>query len=176
MLGMIGQLLQTVDQRDAVQLVQEPCDLVPIVDKIVGDVQGAALNKSIAIEVTQQGEPFLILADATRMYHMILNLVDNAIKYSPDESRVDVRLLFEETGITILVQDDGPGIPEDDLDFVFDKYYRSRQTAVQPGAGLGLSVVKAIAEAHGGHTAVANLPDRGAEFKITLPGSLRLSE
>ncbi len=174
MLDMIGQLLHTVDQRDAVQLSQEACDLIQIIDKVVGDVQGAALNKSIAIEVEHQGAPFSVLADATRMYHMILNLVDNAVKYSPNKSRVDVQVQFRVTGIVILVQDDGPGIPKDDLDFVFDKYYRSKQTEAQPGAGLGLSVVKAIAEAHGGQVVVANLPGRGAEFMITLPGSMRI--
>jgi signal transduction histidine kinase len=108
------------------------------------------------------------------MYHMILNLVDNAIKYSPNNTQVDIRLAFRATGITILVQDDGPGIPKEDLDFVFDKYYRGKQKDLSPGAGLGLSVVRTIAEAHGGQVAVANLPDRGAEFMITLPGSLRL--
>ncbi|MCP4426449.1 MAG: GAF domain-containing protein [Chloroflexi bacterium] len=174
MLDMIRQLLQTVDQREAVQLAQEPCDLTQLVEKIVGDVQGAALSKSITVEIEQEGEAYQVLADVTRMYHMILNLVDNAIKYSPENTRTNVCLRYQATGVTILVQDDGPGIPKEDLDFVFDKYYRSKQTDSQPGAGLGLSVVRSIAEAHGGQVAVANLPDRGAEFMITLPGSLRL--
>ncbi len=174
MLVMIEQLLQTVDQRDAIQLTQEPCDLVHITERVVNDVQGSALAKSIAIKNCQEGDPYPILADATRMYHMILNLVDNAIKYSPSNTQVDICLHFRATGIAIVVQDDGPGIPEEDLDFVFDKYYRSKKTDFQPGAGLGLSVVRSIAEMHGGQTAVANLPDRGAEFMVTLPGSLRL--
>lgn len=175
MLVMIDRLLKTVDQRDSVQLAQEPCDLMQIVGKIVGDVQGAALHKSIKVDVHHEGAPYQILADSTRMYHMILNLVDNAIKYSPENTQVDVWLHFRATGITILVQDDGPGIPKDDLDFVFDKYYRGKQADLQPGAGLGLSVVRTIAEVHGGQVAVANLPDRGAEFMITLPGSIRLA-
>ncbi len=174
MLVMIERLLKTVDQRDSVQLAQEPCDLAQIVSKIVGDVQGAALHKSIAVNIQQEGSSYLILADLTRIYHMILNLVDNAIKYSPENTQVDIWLHFRATGITILVQDDGPGIPKEGLDFVFDKYYRGKQTDLQPGAGLGLSVVRTIAELHGGQVAVANLPDRGAEFMITLPGSIRL--
>ncbi|MCB9418761.1 MAG: GAF domain-containing protein [Ardenticatenaceae bacterium] len=174
MLDMIEQLLHTVDQRDAVEIVQEPCNLITLVDRIKNDVQGAALNKSITVAVQVQGEPYQIVADTNRMYHMILNLVDNAIKYSPAKTQVDICLEFRATGIVILVQDDGPGIPKDDLDFVFDKYYRGKQKDLAPGAGLGLSVVKTIAEAHGGQVAVANLPERGAEFMITLPGSLRL--
>lgn len=175
MLDMIEQLLHTVDQRDAVEIVQEPCDLVQLIGRIKNDVQGAALNKSIAVEINLQGEPYQILADTNRIYHMILNLVDNAIKYSPHDTQVDIRLEFRATGIIILVQDDGPGVPKADLDFVFDKYYRGKQKDLSPGAGLGLSVVRSIAEAHGGQVAVTNLPDRGAEFMITLPGSLRLA-
>ena len=174
MLDMIEQLLHTVDQREAVEIVQEPCDLVNLVNRIKNDVQGAALNKSITIAIQMQGEPYQIVADANRIYHMILNLVDNAVKYSPIETQVDICLEFRATGIVILVQDDGPGIPKEDMDFVFDKYYRGKQKDLLPGAGLGLSVVKTIAEAHGGHVAVANLPNRGAEFMITLPGSIRL--
>ncbi len=175
MLEMIEQLLHTVDQRETGEIVQEPCDLLQLVSRIQNDVQGAALNKSINVAVQPQGEPYEIVADTNRMYHMILNLVDNAIKYSPTGTQVDVCLEFRATGIVILVQDDGPGIPKEDLDFVFDKYYRGKQTDSSPGAGLGLSVVKSIAEAHGGQVAVANLPERGAEFMITLPGSLRVT-
>lgn len=174
MLDMIERLLQTVDQRESVQIVQEPCDLMQLIDQIQNDVQGAALNKSITVRIHVQGEPYQVVADNTRVYHMILNLIDNAIKYSPNDTQVDVCLEFRATGIVILVQDDGPGIPKDDLDFVFDKYYRGKQKDLSPGAGLGLSVVKTIAEAHGGQVAAANLPERGAEFMITLPGSLRL--
>jgi signal transduction histidine kinase len=175
MLDMIEQLLHTVAQREAVEIVQEPCDLMQIVDRIKNDVQGTALNKSITVAVQLQGEPYQIVAGTNRMYHMILNLVDNAIKYSPTGTQVDICLEFRATGIVILVQDDGPGVPKEDLDFVFDKYYRGKQKDLSPGAGLGLSVVKSIAEAHGGQVAVANLPERGTEFMITLPGSLRLA-
>lgn len=174
MLDMIEQLLHTVDKRESVQLAQESCNLVQIVSKIIADVQGAALSKSIQVDFQQEGDPYIILADVKRMYHMILNLVDNAIKYSPENSRVDIKLQYRATGITILVQDNGSGIPEEDLDFVFDKYYRGKQAEHLPGAGLGLSVVRTIAESHGGQAVVANLPDHGAEFMVTLPGSLRL--
>ena len=174
MLDMIEQLLHTVDQREAVEIVQEPCDLTQLINRIQNDVQGTALNKSITVVVHLQGEPYQIVADTNRMYHMILNLVENAIKYSPAETQIDICLEFRATRIVILVQDDGPGIPKEDIDFIFDKYYRGKQKGLSPGAGLGLSVVKSIAEAHGGQVAVANLPERGAEFMITLPGSIRL--
>jgi signal transduction histidine kinase len=174
MLDMIEQLLHTVDQREGAEVLQEPCDLESIARRVKNDIQGASLNKSITVEIHLQGEPYQIVADSKRIYHMILNLVDNAVKYSPAETEVDIRIEFRATGVVILVQDDGPGIPKEDLDFVFDKYYRGKQKDLTPGAGLGLSVVKSIAEAHGGQVAAANLPDRGAELMVSLPGSLRL--
>ena len=94
MLDMIGRLLKTVDLHELGHLMQEPCDLVQIVDRIIEDVQGVVLHKSITIEVHQEGEPYQILADSTRIYHMILNLVDNALKYSPEHTRVDIWLEF----------------------------------------------------------------------------------
>ena len=72
--------------------------------------------------------------------------------------------------------DGGPGIPEDDLDLVFEKYFRGNDAKAQLGSGLGLSAVKVIAASHGGSISVANRPEGGAHFTVTLPGSLRPPE
>lgn len=176
MLDMIGQLLLTVDVFESAQLTQEPCDLNKIVTSIIDDVQGATLSKEIEVGLKESGDAYLILGDSNRLYHMILNLVDNAIKYSPTKSRVDIVIQYNDESITILVQDEGPGVPEEDQELIFDKYFRGRQIDDEPGAGLGLSVVRTIAEAHGGEVSVSNLSDRGAEFKIALPAALRYHE
>lgn len=176
MLGMINEILRTVSRGEAIEIEREPCQLTQIVSKGLNDVEGAALNKSIQISFVQEGQPYAILADGTRLYHMVLNLVDNAIKYSPKNTRVDVRLHFNDDGITLQLQDEGPGIAEDELPYVFDKYYRGTEANTQPGAGLGLSVVQSIAEAHRGQVSVRNLPRCGTEFTVTLPGSLRHSD
>jgi signal transduction histidine kinase len=172
MVGMINQLLQ-IARGDAVQIVRRPCRLEQIVTRVRQDVQGAALGKSITIAYEQEGEPTPILADETRLYHMALNLVDNAIKYSPKNTHLRLQLHFAEEAITLKVQDEGPGIPEKDLERIFDKYYRGTQANIQPGSGLGLSVVRAIAEAHHGDVVVRNRPEGGAEFIVTLPGAIR---
>jgi two-component system phosphate regulon sensor histidine kinase PhoR len=176
MLEMVDQLLQTVSGDENIKLVKEPCDLLNIVDKTLRDVEGAALNKSIDIVSNQDGDPYLIEADNMRLYHMLLNLVDNAIKYSPPQTRVDVNLAYSREAVTIQVQDEGPGIPEKDLSRVFDKFFRGIQEGLQTGSGVGLSAVKNIVEAHGGTVAAQNGPKQGSIFTVTLPSKLRIQE
>jgi K+-sensing histidine kinase KdpD len=168
LLSMINQLLQ-VAKGDVVELEREACDLHKIAAQVVGDVEGSALSKSIVVNVSVEGEPVAIVGDATRLYHMILNLVDNAIKYSPAQTAVSVRLIYTDETAVLCVQDEGPGIPDKDLPRIFDKYYRGDQAKYQPGAGLGLSVVWAIAQAHDGRATVHNAAEGGAVFTVTLP-------
>ncbi|KAA3658735.1 MAG: GAF domain-containing protein [Chloroflexi bacterium] len=175
MLRMINQLLETVDQKDAVQLERNPCQLEAIVEQIVTDVQGAALNKSIIINYVNSGAITPVLGDKTRLYHMVLNLVDNAIKYSSSNTLVEVILDFGEDDILIQVLDEGPGIPEEDLERIFDKYFRSVHKDTESGSGLGLSAVRAIAIAHGGTVKAENRKKGGTRFTVTLPASMRLT-
>jgi two-component system sensor histidine kinase KdpD len=143
---------------------------------VKSDVAGAALHKVIEVTCEITGEPYDIEADENRLYHMLLNLVDNAIKYSPRETAVSIQVAYKPEKIWIEVLDGGPGIPEDDLSLVFEKYFRGNEAKGQPGSGLGLSAVKVIVVAHGGDIAVENRPEGGAHFTVTLPGSLRVAE
>jgi signal transduction histidine kinase len=175
MLDLINQMLQTVARGDTVEVKKVPCNMADVVRTVLGDAEGSALNKSIALTFEESGRAYQISADETRLYHMVLNLVDNAIKYSPNGTTVAVNLDFSEEGVELRVRDEGSGIPEQDISRLFDKYYRGTAAKIQPGAGLGLSVVWAIAEAHGGRVSVDNRPKGGAEFIVSLPGNLRLS-
>lgn len=175
MLRMINQLLETVEHQDSVQLVRQPCRLDEIAEQIVTDVKGTALNKSILLNYVKSGLVTPVLGDETRLYHMVLNLVDNAIKYSPPETLVEIVLNYTKDAIMVQVLDEGPGIPEKDLERIFDKYYRSVHKDKELGSGLGLAAVKAIVEAHGGAVKAENRPKGGAQFTITLPGSMRLT-
>ena len=177
MLVMINQLLQSAGQVDGVPVMKKPSRLEHMVVKAISDVEGAALSKGIVVEYEQVGIPYTLMADEVRLYHMILNLVDNAVKYSPENSQVHVRLKFAKEAVTLQVRDEGDGIPEKDVDHIFDKYFRGVQTeGKQHGAGLGLALVKAIVEAHEGEIAVENLSPSGAMFVVKLPGSLRVGE
>ncbi|HSM59057.1 MAG TPA: GAF domain-containing protein [Candidatus Sulfomarinibacteraceae bacterium] len=174
MLEMVNQLLQTVDAEDIEQLNRQPCQLRPILEKVLQDVEGIAMSKSITIDLQCRGEEYPLLADSNRLYHAILNLVENAIKYSPAESRVELLAVFDHEETIIRVVDEGPGIPEEDLPLVFEKYYRGAQAGAQAGNGLGLAVVRSIVAAHAGTVSAANRPEGGAEFTIRLPPSMRL--
>jgi signal transduction histidine kinase len=176
MLNMISQMLHTATGEESIQILKKQCDLEVVLNHALADIEGAALHKNIKINFQQSGQPYHILADENRLYHMFLNLVDNAVKYSPPETSVHVRVHFGLDTLTLQVQDEGPGIPESELSRIFDKYYRSAQTNQQPGAGLGLSVVQAIVEAHEGRIVASNYPKGGARFTVTLPSTLRLPE
>lgn len=172
MLEMIHHLLQ-VTHEDLVELERTAVDLHSIIAEVIDDVEGAALSKSIDILFDSNGEPYRILADPVRLYHMTLNLIDNAIKYSPVETKVKVLLNYTPENVVIEVEDEGYGIPQEDLPRVFEKFYRGKQTAGQHGTGVGLSVVAAIAQAHEGKATAENRPAGGSVFRVILPGKLR---
>ncbi|MBA3843607.1 MAG: sensor histidine kinase, partial [Actinobacteria bacterium] len=103
-------------------------------------------------------------ADATLLERAISNLLDNAVKYSPAGAPIEVTV----RGGEVIVQDHGPGIAEEDLPRVFDRFYRAATARSKPGSGLGLAIVREAAEAHGG-TATAETSTTGARFRLALP-------
>ncbi len=177
MLVMINQLLDTVSQDDAIELSKQPCDLEQIIKHVTNDVTGAAIHKSIKLHTNQIGQPYLIEGDETRLYHMILNLVDNAIKYSPNNTNVYIDTLYTPEQLKIQIRDQGLGIPEKDLPRVFDKYFRGIQEGLsKSGSGVGLAAVKTIVTAHEGYIYAKNGVESGAIFTIELPGKLRVTQ
>ena len=107
--------------------------------------------------------------DAGRMRQVLLNLVDNALRHA--RGRVIVRSWREGNAACFAVADDGPGIAEEDLPYVFDRFYRAdpARTRSSGGSGLGLAIAKAIVEAHGGRIEAGNRPEGGAVFTVCLP-------
>lgn len=115
----------------------------------------------------------LVQADSRRIIQVLVNLLVNAIKYSPDETKITVGAAVKEDWVRISVADQGPGVPADRQDEMFYQfvYYDAADSKSRHGAGLGLSVVKAIVEAHGGQVGVENRPGGGAVFSFTLPAA-----
>lgn len=111
----------------------------------------------------------LIYADAALMQTLIVNLLDNAHKYSPAEQTIRVEIDSGAAGVALRIIDHGPGIPPGFEQRVFDKFFQLQPEGAQSGVGLGLSICKAIAQAHAGNIAVRNLPRGGAEFYVCLP-------
>jgi two-component system, OmpR family, sensor histidine kinase KdpD len=142
----------------------------------LSEIIGAALqrgeilrNHSIKIDL-ERGLPLLDL-DMVSMEQVLFNLFDNAAKYAPQGTRITVTATHENGTAVIRVLDEGEGIPEADLDRIFDKFYRVRRSDRQrAGTGLGLAICRGFVEAMGGSITAANRIDRvGAVFTITLP-------
>jgi two-component system sensor histidine kinase KdpD len=103
------------------------------------------------------------------MVQVLVNLLDNALRYSPPEQPIDVIVLPKDHQIEIGVADKGIGIPPDDLEHIFDRFYRLQRPGDVGGTGLGLSICRGIVEAHGGRIRAQNRSGGGACFVITLP-------
>jgi two-component system, OmpR family, sensor histidine kinase MprB len=108
--------------------------------------------------------PTQVTADPVLLERAVSNLLDNAVKYSPDGAPIEVSV----RGGEVIVADHGPGIAEEDLPRVFDRFYRAATARSKPGAGLGLAIVREAAEAHGGRAIAENSPS-GARFRLVLP-------
>ena len=130
-------------------------------------------QKRITLDTTEQPAGLVVRADSKRLEQALQNLVSNAARHTPDGGYIRVSASADSDGVRILVEDTGPGIPPEHLPRVFDRFYKvdvSRTgTALPSGSGLGLSIVRAIVERHGGTISVANVPGAGARFEIRLP-------
>ncbi len=115
----------------------------------------------------------LIPLDDRLFIHVLVNLIDNAIKYSPDQVKMGIIAKIEHNNVIIEISDHGIGIPEEDLSRIFDKFYRVHRPQSVGGTGLGLAICKGIVELHGGTITARNRPGGGAIFQIELPLELK---
>ena len=166
--AMVAELLELERLRDGHALELEDCDLVRIVQGAAQDFAGRAPG----VVLDAGPEQVRLTIDPAKVHVVIRNVVENAVKYSlPDSGPVRVSMDASASSVVVRVEDDGPGIPEKDVERLFEPFFRvdpsrSRRTG---GYGLGLSLCKRIMEAHGGSIAARNRPGRGASFSITFP-------
>lgn len=127
----------------------------------------------VAVSTAMPAEPVWAAVDRRRVRELLLNLVTNAIKFTPAGGNVELALAERGDGIRLVVRDTGIGIAAGDLPHVFERFWRAdlarSRTGERPGTGLGLAITKWIAEAHGGSIAVSSRPGRGSTFTVTLP-------
>jgi signal transduction histidine kinase len=151
------------------QLQREPIDLRDVVDRAVDLYKDVAESKGVTLEArTEPAAACVVQGDRTRLEQVAANLVDNAVKYTPSGGRVDVSLGRDGGRVVLRVADTGPGIPADELPRIWDRLFRGDASRAERGLGLGLSLVKAIVEAHGGTVAVDSEPGRGATLSVYL--------
>ena len=132
--------------------------------KVEPDLALAGLE--LAAEIPETAGSFRL--DAIRMDQVVANLAQNAVRYAPRGSTVDVRLHIADGRAVITFQNEGPGLDPADLPHVFERFYRGRNQAEGMGAGLGLAIAARIVKAHGGEIAAENLPGRGVVFRIVM--------
>lgn len=113
----------------------------------------------------------LVEGDQERLERALMNIITNALKYSPSSSLVTVRVEGSDSGVTISVTDGGAGIAPEDLPYIFDRHYRARARKKSEGLGLGLYIAKMLVEAHGGQVWAESEKDKGSTFFVTLPKS-----
>lgn len=152
----------------ALKLNRDPIDLRSLTERAADLYSEVAEERQITIALDQP-QPVEISVDAIRLGQAVNNLVDNALKYTPVGGRVQISAARENGTAVITVSDNGPGVPADERDAIFRRLYRGDSSRSQRGLGLGLSLVKAIVEAHGGTVVVDDAPGGGARFVVRVP-------
>jgi len=150
------------------QLRREPVPLAEVVTRAVDLYRDVADAKGVALGAVAPPD-IVVIADRTRLEQVAANLLDNAVKYTPAGGRVDVEVRRDAAAAFVEVRDTGPGIPGDELPRIFDRLFRGDTSRAERGLGLGLSLVKAIVEAHGGAVEVSSERGRGSVFTVRLP-------
>ncbi len=148
-------------------------DMIEVVQMVIGSSSYLANKKNIDVDVQTPSDPCRVWADSGMMEQVILNLFSNAVKYSPENTRIDIIVSVVENQITVKIKDQGYGIPPHALKKIFEKFYRvssgndsQRNTK---GSGLGLALVKQIVEMHNGRIEIESKVDKGSVFTIRLP-------
>jgi two-component system sensor histidine kinase MprB len=160
--NLIGDLVELA-RDEPLALVVEPVELPEVLDQAVARVRRRAPGVTFDVDA----QPWWVVGEAGGLERALTNLLDNAAKWSPAGGVVTVRLA---DGV-LTVDDQGPGIDEADIPHVFDRFYRSDDSRSMPGSGLGLSIVRQVAERHSGSVEAGAAPSGGARMTLRLPGS-----
>ena len=154
----------------ALQLRREQLDLADVTSRAVELYRDVAEAKGVALNL-HSTPGVLVTADETRMQQVAANLIDNAVKYTPSGGTVDVNVFSHGDRAFLQVRDNGVGIPPVELPRIWDRLFRGDRSRAERGLGLGLSLVKAIVEAHGGTVEVSSALFKGSVFSISLPAN-----
>ncbi|WP_280152502.1 ATP-binding protein [Piscinibacter sp. XHJ-5] len=149
---------------------QEPLDLSEVVREAVADTVPFALSRQVDVELFAD-DPVCLRGDRTALAAMARNLVDNAVRYGPGGSRVEVRVSRDDGAAQLQVDDAGPGIPPHERERVFDRFFRGASRE-EHGTGLGLAIVKSVAAMHGAQVLLATSPLGGLRVSVSFPLTL----
>lgn len=160
--SLVGDLVQ-LSREDKATAAPEALDFAEVVRAAIVRARRRGPGLRFDVEL----DPLYILGESDTLERAVTNLLDNAVKFSPPGGTIRVHL----EGDVLRISDEGPGIAEEDLPHVFDRFFRSDRARSTPGTGLGLSIVAHTMQAHGGWVTAGRAAEGGAEFTLHLPGS-----
>jgi signal transduction histidine kinase len=168
-LNMLNTLMDITEaEAGMMRLQREPTDLCQLAREVVDLYEYVAEEGKIAVHL-ELPAPCEALVDRTRIRQVFGNLLDNAIKYTPEDGKVTILMRDEPGEVVAIFRDSGIGIPAGEQDKIWGRLYRGDKSRSQRGLGLGLSLVKAVVEAHGGKITVSSQVNAGSEFVVRLP-------
>ena len=156
-----------------IEMKKEPVALQNVASRVVEDLRPQANEKNIRVQakVEEGSLPLVAMADEQRVAQVFTNLVGNALKFTEAQGAIDVNLSRHNGEVICSVRDTGCGIPPDELDRVFDRFYQVEKVVTRKsgGTGLGLAIVKNIVEAHGGRIWIESELGKGTQVSFSLP-------
>ncbi|MEQ9423034.1 MAG: ATP-binding protein [Cyclobacteriaceae bacterium] len=165
--------LLTISQMESgvIKMHKSNFNIIELIEEVFDQFETKAEKKEIELKLNLPPEqPVLVYADRQRIYQVMLNLISNAIKYTKEESIVEVDIKEEKSDISIFVKDNGRGIPPEDINRIFERFYRVEKSRSKEkgGTGLGLAIVKHILEGHGSKVSVTSTVKKGSVFSFKL--------
>lgn len=131
--------------------------------------RGAARSKGVEIDVNAADGPFLALGDRSSLHQVLVNLMENAVKSTNQGDRITLAVRANGDYVEVALRDTGPGIPQQRLPLIFERFYKADRRRQDSGAGLGLAIVKRIVTAHGGDVQVESREGEGSVFRVLIP-------
>jgi two-component system phosphate regulon sensor histidine kinase PhoR len=161
--------IESVEYRQ--QFHCSPTQVQPLLKSIAHELSPSWTRKQLTLSMELPDQPIWVLTDPDQLKQVLVNLIDNAIKYTPDNGTILVSAMLQDGQIQFIVKDSGIGIPSEDLPRIFDRFYRidKARTRSISGTGLGLAIVKHILDALGGTIEVESQPHNGTTFRFYLP-------
>jgi heavy metal sensor kinase len=172
LIGMIATMLEIAETDSGlVEYANTPVNLVNVVHEAYEIFQPVAEDKGVSLETAVQTKPLYTTGDVVRLQRAVSNLLDNAIKYTPQGGRVRIAVDERENRVLVSVSDSGQGMDNRILPYIFKRFYRGDSSRSESGNGLGLSLVYSIVRAHDGKITVKSKPGQGSTFTVLLPRS-----
>jgi signal transduction histidine kinase len=169
LLGMINTMLDISEAEAGIaRFSPSAVDVGQMARDVIDLFSPVAEDKRISVNLRVSGD-LSLQADAQKLQRVLSNLLDNAIKYTPSGGSVTIAVYGTDRAVRITLRDTGAGIPEPELNHIFDRFYRGEESRSEPGNGLGLSLARAFVLAHQGSITITSTPSEGSEFVVTIP-------